>query len=133
VEQQIEAAFKSFLVNLSGLDDNLNASWIAPLSATTTSQLASATVRQANAILNAHEHGVGILRDDQLVIRVTGPTSASIADCQDQKNFYLVADGSDTPDPAITRANFVGAADLVEISGHWYVSVFTTTHTECDF
>jgi hypothetical protein len=127
------AAYETYLYDVSGLDDNLNQTWVPPLSQVATISLAQATVRAAAAILRAHEHGVGQLRDDHLGLTLHGPTSASITDCQDEKDFYLVSDGSGEPDPAITRADFVGTAELTVQAGHWLVAVFTTTHTECNY
>ena len=54
-------AYESYLVDLSGLDDNLSQGYVAPLAAVTTTRLAQASVRQAAAILAAQEHGVGTL------------------------------------------------------------------------
>jgi hypothetical protein len=133
VDESIERVYEEYLYDLSGLDDNLNQNWLAPLVKVTTNRLAEATVRQASTLINAHEHGVGQLRDDQLDIKMTGIDTAALADCQDEMDFYVVSDTTNQPDPSFTRADFVGAAQLVDISGQWYVDVFTTTHTECNF
>jgi hypothetical protein len=131
--QAILDVYQTYLYDLSGLDDNLNQAWVAPLAQVATTRLAQATVRQAAAILDAHEHGVGTLRDDKVTVEMTGAGTAALADCQNEKDFYLVSDSSNTPDPVLTRADFVGAAQLVNQGGRWYVDVFTTTHTECNF
>ena len=94
----------------------------------TTTRLAQASVRQAAAILAAQEHGVGTLRDDQVSIVMTGTTSAALADCQDENDFYLVSDDTSTPDPFVQRGDFAGSAQMVLQNGHWLVDVFTTTH-----
>ena len=131
--QAILDVYQTYLYDLSGLDDNLNQAWVAPLAQVATTRLAQATVRQAAAILDAHEHGVGTLRDDKVTVEMTGADTAAVADCQNEKDFYLVSNSSNTPDPALTRADFVGAAQLVRQGGRWYVDVFTTTHTECTY
>ena len=61
-EQAIVETFRSFTYVLSGLDDNLNSAWLSPLSDVTTERLAQAVTRQASAMLQAHEHGVGTLQ-----------------------------------------------------------------------
>jgi hypothetical protein len=132
-DSTIKATYEKYLYDLSGLDDDLNEDWIQPLAEVTTQRLAVATVREANAILDAQEHGVGLLRDDQVTIKLITPTSALIADCQDEKDFYLAADGTNAPDPSITRADFAGAAELVLSGTTWLVDTFSTTHTECTF
>lgn len=129
----IKATYGKYLYDLSGLDDDLNEDWIQPLAEVTTQRLAVATVREANTILDAQEHGVGLLRDEQVTIKMITPTSALIADCQDEKDFYLAADGTNVPDPSITRADFAGAAELVLSGTTWLVDTFSTTHTECTF
>jgi hypothetical protein len=132
-KKAITAAYETYLVDLSGLDDNLNEGYVAPLASAATSRLAQASVRQAASLLHAKEHGVGTLRDDHLTILMTGLTSATLADCQDEKDFYLVSDASGTPDPFVARGTFAGSAQLVLQDGHWLVDVFTTTHVTCDF
>jgi hypothetical protein len=132
-QMEIVNAYETYLYDLSGLDDNLSQAWIGPLASVTTNRLAQASVRQAAAILDAHEHGVGTLRDDHMAITMTGPASAALADCQDEEHFYLVSDDSDTPDAFVERGYFVGSAQLVLQAGHWLVDVFTTTHDECAF
>jgi len=129
--QEITEAYEAYLVDLSGLDDTLSKSYLGPLASVTTSRLAQATVRQAAAILNAQEHGVGTLRDDHLAITMTGDASAALADCQDEDDFYLVSDDSDTPDPFVARGDFIGSAQLVLQDEHWLVDTFTTTHVTC--
>jgi hypothetical protein len=131
--QEVERVYETYLFDLSGLDDNLNRSWVPPLAEVATSGLGDATVRAAAAILRAREHGMGMLRDDQVVVKITDPSSASLVDCQDEKDFYLVDDATGRPDPAITRADFVGTAQLVNLKGRWYVSAFATTHVRCTY
>jgi hypothetical protein len=131
--QAILDVYHAYLYDLSGLDDNLNRFWVPPLAQVATTRLAQATVRQAAAILDAHEHGVGILRDDKITVKISGPDTAGLVDCQDERDFYLVTDSTGGPDPAVTRADFIGAAQLVRREGRWYVDVFTTTHTECNY
>jgi hypothetical protein len=132
-QNAIVYAYESYLVDLSGLDDNLSQGYIAPLAGVTTTRLAQASVRQAAAILAAEEHGVGTLRDDHVSVVMTGPTSAALADCQDENNFYLVSDDSSTPDPFVQRGDFAGSAQMVLQAGHWLVDVFTTTHVPCSY
>jgi hypothetical protein len=129
----IVTAYESYLVDLSGLDDNLSQAYIAPLASVTTNRLAQASVRQAAAILAAKEHGVGTLHDDHISIVMTGPTSAAVADCQDEYDFYLVSDDSSTPDAFVQRGDFAGSAQMVQRDGHWLVDVFTTTHVACAY
>jgi hypothetical protein len=131
-QRAILTSYETYLVDLSDLDDNLNQSDVAPLATVSTYRLAQASVRQAAAILAAHEHGVGTLRDDHVSVVVTGPTSAVIADCQDEYDFYLVEE-SGTPDPFVARADFTGSAQMVLEKGTWLVDVFTTTHETCAF
>lgn len=132
-EQAILSAYESYLVDLSGLDDNLSQGYIAPLASVTTTRLAQASVRQAAAILAAQEHGVGTLHDDHVSVVMTGPNSAALADCQDEFDFYLVSDGSTTPDPFVQRGDFAGSAQMVLQNGHWLVDVFTTTRVACAY
>jgi hypothetical protein len=132
-EKAIATAYETYLVELSGLDDNLSQGYIAPLAAVTTTRLAQASVRQAAAILAAKEHGVGTLRDDQVSVVMTGATSAVLADCQDENDFYLVSDDTSTPDPFVQRGDFAGSAQMVLEDGHWLVDVFTTTHALCTY
>lgn len=132
-ERAILNAYESYLSDLSGLDDNLSQGYIAPLASVTTTRLAQASVRQAASILAAQEHGTGTLRDDHVAVVMTGPTSAALADCQDEIDFYLVTDGSSTPDPFVQRGDFAGAAQMVLQNGHWLVDVFTTTHVGCAY
>ncbi|MGP0032703.1 MAG: hypothetical protein ACLPVF_19640 [Acidimicrobiales bacterium] len=130
---EVTAAYESYLGDLSGLDDTLNQSYIGPLASVTTTRLAQASVRQAAAILAAHEHAVGTLRDDHVAITMTGPSSAALVDCQDEQDFYLVSDGTGTPDPFVGRGDFVGSAQLLLQNGHWLVDTFTTTHLPCSY
>jgi hypothetical protein len=132
-QKAITNAYEAYLVDLSGLDDSLSQTYLAPLASVTTNRLAQASARAAAAILGAQEHGVGTLRDDQLAITMTGPASAALADCQDEEHFYLVSDDSGTPDAFVERGYFAGSAQLVLQSGHWLVDTFTTTHVPCTF
>jgi len=132
-QRAILSAYESYLVDLSGLDDNLSQGYIAPLASVTTNRLAQASVRQAAAILAAQEHGVGTLHDDHVSVVMTGPSSAALADCQDEFDFYLVSDGSSAPDAFVQRGDFAGSAQMVLQNGHWLVDVFTTTHVTCAY
>jgi hypothetical protein len=132
-QRAILGAYESYLVDLSGLDDNLSQAYIAPLASVTTNRLAQASVRQAAAILAAQEHGVGTLHDDHVSVVMTGPSSAALADCQDEFDFYLVSDGSSTPDAFVQRGDFAGSAQMVLQNGRWLVDVFTTTHVACAY
>lgn len=132
-EKAIMSDYEAYLVDLSGLDDNLSKAYVGPLASVTTNRLAQASVRQAAALLAAQEHGIGTLRDQHLSVVMTGPASAALADCQDEYHFYLVNDNSGTPDPFIQRGYFVGSAQMVLQNGHWLVDVFTTTHDTCNF
>jgi len=129
----VVAAYESYLSDLSGLDDTLSKSYLAPLASVTTSRLADATVRQAAALEAAGEHGVGQLRDDHVRVVMTGPGSAAIADCQDEYDFYVVTDTTGAPDSFVARGDFAGSAQLVLQGGHWLVDVFSTTHVRCTF
>jgi hypothetical protein len=130
-QKAITSDYEAYLVDLSGLDDNLSKAYIGPLASVTTNRLAQASVRQAATLLAAQEHGVGTLRDDHVSVVMTGPASAALADCQDEDHFYLVDDNSGTPDPFIERGYFIGSAQMVLQNGHWLVDVFTTTHDTC--
>jgi autotransporter adhesin len=132
-QRAILGAYESYLVDLSGLDDNLSQGYIAPLAAVTTTRLAQASVRQAAAILAAQEHGVGTLHDDHVSVVMTGSSSAVLADCQDDFDFYLVSDSTSTPDAFVQRGDFAGSAQMVLQNGHWLVDVFTTTHVACSY
>ncbi len=132
-QKAILTAYESYLLALSGLDDNLSEPFIGPVAAVTTNRLAQASVRQAASLLAAQEHGVGTLRDDHVTVVMTGPASAALADCQDEKDFYLVDDNSGTPDPFIGRGDYAGSAQMVLQDGHWLVDVFTTTHVTCAY
>jgi hypothetical protein len=131
-QQAALTAYETYLVDLSSLDDTLNQAAVAPLAAVTTYRLAQASVRQAAAILSAHEHGVGTLRDDHVTVVMTGAASAALTDCQDEDDFYL-AEASGTPDPFVARGDFAGSAQLVLQNGQWLVDVFTTTHLTCAY
>lgn len=132
-QRAVLTTYESYLVDLSELDDNLSQGYIAPLASVTTTRLAQASVRQASAILAAQEHGVGTLHDDHVSVVITGPTSAAVADCQDEFDFYLVSDGTSTPDAFVQRGDFAGSAQIVQQNGHWLVDVFTTTHIACAY
>lgn len=132
-QRAILSVYESYLVDLSGLDDNLSQAYIGPLASVTTNRLAQASVRQAAAILAAQEHGVGTLHDGHVSVVMTGPTSAALADCQDEYDFYLVSDGTSTPDAFVQRGYFAGSAQMVQQDGHWLVDVFTTTHVVCAY
>jgi hypothetical protein len=131
-ERAILTSYETYLVDLSNLDDTLNETDVAPMATVATYRLAQASVRQAAAILAAHEHGVGTLRDDHVSLVMTGPDSAAIVDCQDEYDFYLV-ESSGTPDPFVARGDFAGSAQMVLQKGTWLVDVFTTTHETCSF
>ena len=133
VRTAISTAYGTYLLDLSGLDDNLNKVWVDRIATVTTNRLGQASVRQAAALLAAQEHGVGQLRDDHVNIVMTGPSSAAVADCQDEFHFYLVNDNSGTPDPFIDRGYFVGSAQMLLQDGKWLVDVFTTTHATCAY
>jgi hypothetical protein len=132
-QKAVLTAYESYLLALSGLDDNLSQAYIGPVAAVTTNRLAQASVRQAASLLAAQEHGVGTLHDDHVTVVMTGPASAALADCQDEKDFYLVDDNSGTPDPFIGRGDYAGSAQMVLQDGHWLVDVFTTTHVTCAY
>ena len=132
-QRVMTADYEAYLADLSGLDDTLNKSYVGPLASVTTTRLAQATVRQAAAILAAHEHAVGALRDDKVAITMTGPTSAALVDCQDEQDFSVVSDGTGTPDPFVGRGDFVGSAQMVLQNGRWLVDTFTTTHLHCSY
>ncbi len=132
-KQAILNAYETYLFDLSGLDDTLNKAYIGPLAAVTTNRLAEASVRQASALMGAHEHGVGTLRDDRITILVPSATTADIADCQDEYNFYPVEDANGMADAFVQRGYFAGTAQLVFQAGHWLVDVFTTTHVTCNY
>jgi hypothetical protein len=123
--------FHNFSYLLSGLDDNLNSSWLQPLADVTTERLAQAVTRHAAAILHAHEHGVGTLVGRRVTIKMTGPASAALAECENYTDFYVVRDETGKADAGIVRGNFVGTAQLVKISGRWYVDVYATTQATC--
>lgn len=132
-KQAILTAYETYLFDLSGLDDTLSKAYIPPLAAVTTERLAEASVRQAAALLNAHEHGTGILRDDRITIQVPSSTSADVTDCQDEYDFYPVEDTSGAADSFVQRGYFAGAAQLVYEGGQWLVDIFTTTHITCSY
>jgi hypothetical protein len=132
-QQAITHAYEDYLSVLSGLDDTLNKAYLTPLNAVTTNRLAEATARQAASILDAKEHGVGMLRDDHVSIVMTGPNAAALADCQDEDHFYLVTDSSGTPDTFVARGYYAGSAQLVLLDGHWLVDTFTTTRQPCTY
>jgi len=125
-------AYETFLYDLSGMDDTLNQSWVPRLTQVATTRLAVAVVRQARTLLAAHEHGAGLLRDDKMTIDVINTGSAALADCQNERDFYVVMSNKN-PDPGISRGYYVGAAQLVNSGGKWLVDVFTTTHLTCSY
>jgi hypothetical protein len=130
---QIEATYRRYLYLFSGLDTNLNSSWVLPLSQVTTQRLAEAVVRQASALLHSRGHAVGEVTGRRLTIKMTGPDAASLADCEDYQSFYLVDDATNRPDPGVVRGYFVGTAQLVKVNGRWLVDVVATTHLTCRF
>jgi hypothetical protein len=132
-QQAITAVLHTFAYLLSGLDDNLNSAWLPPLAAVTTERMAQAATRQASAMLNAHEHGVGTLAGRNLTIKITGAETAALAECENYADFYLVDDSTQAPDSGIVRGDFVGTAQLIKIAGRWYVDVYATTQTACDW
>lgn len=132
-QQAASASFTTYLYDLSGLLDTLNESWIPKIQAVTTTRLAQASVRTAAALLYSHEHGLGVLHDDQLTIRVISSTQALVTDCEDQYHFYLVTDSDGQPDPAIQRGYFTGTAVLVYQQGHWLVDVYRPSSATCHF
>jgi hypothetical protein len=82
-------------------------------------------------MLHAHEHGVGALTGRNLTIKITSPTSAALAECENFSDFYLVDETTDKPDSGIVRGAFVATAQLVKVGAHWYVDVYATTQTRC--
>jgi hypothetical protein len=130
---QLQSVYDTFLSDISGLDDNLNQTWVSAIQQVVTARLLKAAEEQAETILAAHEHGTGTLKDAHQVVEVTGPATASIFDCLDEVDWYLVEDASGQPDPGITRGDFVGIADLVLQDGHWYVDVWQPSQGRCQF
>jgi hypothetical protein len=130
---QLHAVYDTFLADISGLDDNLNQSWATSLQQVVTPRLLNAAEKQAETFLRAHEHGTGVIKDAHRVVKITGPTTASIFDCLDEVDWYLVEDASGQPDPGITRGDFVGIADLVLQDGRWYVDVWQSSQGQCRF
>jgi hypothetical protein len=130
---QLQAVYDTFLADISGLDDNLNQSWLSAIKQVVTPRLLKAAQEQAETILAAHEHGTGTLKDAHQVVKVTGPATASIFDCLDEVDWYLVEDASGQPDPGITRGDYVGIADLILQDGHWYVDIWQPSQGQCRF
>jgi hypothetical protein len=130
---QIESNYHSFLVVLSGLDDNLNSSWLSAMQSVATARLVLATQRDAGAIEQAHEHGVGTLAVDHEVVKVLNHTQATVFGCLDEYDFYLVQDANGEPDPAVSRGDFVGVADMVMVDGRWKVDVWESEQGHCTY
>jgi hypothetical protein len=130
---QIESDYHSFLVLLSGLDDNLTSNWSTALQGVATARLVLAAQRDAAAIEQAHEHGVGTLTVDHEVVKLLSGTQATVFGCLDEYDFYLVQDANGQPDPAVSRGDFVGVADMVEVSGQWRVDVWESEQGHCTY
>ena len=130
---QIEDVYGSFLRDIAELDDTLNASWIADLQKVATSRLVKAAEEQADTIEAAHEHTVGTLADAHETVVMTSGTAASLFDCLNEEDWYLVEDSTNQPDPEVTRGYFVGLADFVLQGGHWYVDVWQPAQGACHF
>ncbi|HVA05877.1 MAG TPA: hypothetical protein VNG12_03955 [Acidimicrobiales bacterium] len=125
--------YDSFLQRISGLDDYLNQSWVQALRQDATAQLTAAAERQAESLLKAHEHGTGTLVDDHQVVEKTSSTTASIFDCLNEQQWYLVEDNGNRPDPGVVRGDFVGIANLVNQNGEWFVDVWQPSQRQCRF
>lgn len=130
---QVRAAYSSFLQDITGLDDTLNAGWISYLQQVATPRMIKAAEAQAISIFGAHEHTVGILKDDHQVVKITSTSTASVFDCLDELHWYLVEDASGQPEPAINRGYFVGVTDLVSENGHWLVDIWQPAQGMCHF
>jgi hypothetical protein len=130
---QLQAVYDTFLADISGLDDNLNQSWLTALQQVVTPRLLKAADEQAETFLAAHEHGTGTLKDAHQVVKITGSKTATIFDCLDEVDWYLVEDASGQPDPGIARGDFVGIADLVLQGGRWYVDIWQPSQGQCHF
>jgi len=95
-----------------------------------TSDIVDSVTAQANTIEAAHEHTEGELSDSDVKVSVTG-SNASISDCLDQYDWFLVEDGTGEPDPAVTRGHFTGSAQLTLTTGGWKVSAFAASTSPC--
>ena len=131
--EPVIAVYERYLYDLSGLLDTLNQTWIRRVQIVTTNRLAQASVRTAAAVLYAHEHGVGQLRDDHVSVRFNGSDEALLTDCQDEQDFYLVSDSTGRPDPAVQRGFFAGTAVVVFQSGAWVVDTYRPTNAACSY
>jgi hypothetical protein len=130
---QIESDYHTFLVDLSGLDDNLNSSWSSALQTVATARLVLATQRDAAAIAQAHEHGVGMLMVDHEVVKAINASQATVFGCLDEYDFYLVQNANGQPDPAVSRGDFIGVADMVLVNGQWKVDVWESEQGHCTY
>jgi hypothetical protein len=133
VDAELTSVYGTFLHDISGLDDNLNQSWVNALEQVATAKLVHAAQLQADNIASSQEHATGTLRDAHQVIEITSSISASIFDCLDEENWYLVENSNGKPDPGITRGYYVGIADLLSVNGRWYVDVWQPAQGSCRF
>lgn len=95
-----------------------------------TPQLVSSVTASAATIEAAHEHTVGTLDEDELQVVVTG-TTASVSDCLDEQDWYVVEDSSGKADPAVERGHFRSTAKVTEHDSTWLVAQFTPGSQPC--
>lgn len=128
----INQAYYVFMTSISGIDDDFNGGWVTQLQKVAQPAVVSAAEQAAGTLEAAKEHGVGTLTDDQRRLSITG-TTATLTDCLDEYDWYVVSDGTSQPDPGVARGFFVGSGTFVEAGGHWLVSSWRSEPTKCKF
>lgn len=129
---QIGIVYDAFLSDFSGLLDYLSRDWMTAVTQISTERMSAAAVAAAGAVQQAHDHGIGALVDSHRRLTVTGG-SASLTDCLNEKDWYVVEDKSGRPDPSVTRGMFIGTATFTKLNGQWKVSAWNSHPHRCSF
>jgi hypothetical protein len=129
----VNLTYSSFLSDVSALDDQLSQSALDALGQVATPAFVKAANMAASAIAQAHEHAVGALADSHRQLRQVSSTEVSISGCLDEVHWYVVSDGTDQPDPSVTRGYFSVSGQAV-LEGHsWLINVWRPSSTPCAF
>ena len=130
----INQAYYVFMTSISGLDDDFNGGWVTELQKVAVPAMVDTAERAAGTLEAAKDHGVGTLRDDHRVLHIDPRAGkATLTDCLDEYNWYVVSDGSGQPDPGVARGYFQGTGVFVQSAGHWMVQSWRSEPTRCQF
>ena len=130
----INEAYYVFMTSVSGIDDDFNGGWVSELQQVAEPAVVDAAKRAAGTLESAREHGVGTLRDDHRALHINPAAGrATLTDCLDEYNWYVVSDSTGQPDPGVARGYFEGTGTFVESAGRWLVESWRSEPTKCQF